>query len=48
VPEHHEPLAPNMLDHLHTDSLNRNNYCSAGVGVEPDPGYRARLLRFAL
>jgi hypothetical protein len=31
-----------LSDHLHKDSLNRNNYCSAGVGVEPDPGYHSR------
>ena len=48
VPEYHEPLVPNLLNHIHTDSLNRNNYCSAGVSVEPDPGYHARYLRFPL
>ena len=42
VPEYHEPLVPNSLDHLHTELLNRINYCSAGVSVEPDPGYHAR------
>ena len=43
VPEYHERLVPNLLDrHLHTDSLDRNNYCLAGVSVEPDPGYHAR------
>ena len=31
MPEYHEPLVPNMLDHLHTDSLDRNNYCSDEV-----------------
>jgi hypothetical protein len=31
-----------LSDHLHTKSLNRNNYCSAGVIVEPDPGYHSR------
>ena len=39
VPEYHEPLVPYMLNHLDADSLGRNNYCSAGVSVEPDPGY---------
>jgi hypothetical protein len=40
VPEYHEPLVPTLSDHLDTDSLNRNDYCSAGVSVEADPGYR--------
>jgi hypothetical protein len=31
-----------LLGHLDTDSLDRNNYCSAGVDVEPDPGYHSR------
>jgi hypothetical protein len=30
-----------LLDHLDTDSLGRSNYCSAGVSVEPDPGYHS-------
>ena len=43
VPEYHEPLYPNLLDHhLHTVSLDRNNYCSSGVSVESDPGYHSR------
>ena len=41
VPEYHEPLIPRLPDHLGTDSLDRNDYCSAGVRVEPDPGYRS-------
>ena len=41
VPEYHQPLVPN-LNHLDTDSLGRNNYCSAGVSIEPDPGYYSR------
>jgi hypothetical protein len=41
VPEYHEPLVPTLLDHLDTGFLNRNNYCSAGVSVEADPGYRS-------
>ena len=50
VPEYHEPLVPNMLDHHSRGSLNRNNYCSDGVNSEPasDPGHHARYLRFAL
>jgi hypothetical protein len=48
VPEYHEPLVIGLSNHLHTDSLNRNNYCSVGVGVEPDPGYHAGYLRFVL
>jgi hypothetical protein len=42
VPEHHEPLVPALSDHLDTGILGRNNYCSAGVSVEPDPGYYSR------
>jgi hypothetical protein len=42
VPEYHEPLVPNLLDHHHTGSLDRNNYCSDGVNAEPDHGYHAR------
>ena len=39
VPEYHEPLVPSLLDHLDTDSLDPNNYSSAGVSVKSDPGY---------
>ena len=39
VPEHHEPLVPSVLDHIDKGSLSSNNYCSAGVSVETDPGY---------
>ena len=42
VPEYHEPLVPNLSNHIHMDSLDSNNYCSAGVTVEPDPGYCSR------
>ena len=42
VPEYHEPLVPNLSDHLDSGSLDRNHYCSGGVCVEPDPGYHAR------
>ena len=41
VPEYHEPLVPTSTDHFDTSSLDRNHYCSAGVGVEPDPGYNS-------
>jgi hypothetical protein len=41
VPECHEPLVPKLSNHLHKDSLDRNNYCSAGVSVERDPGYHS-------
>ena len=46
VPEYHEPLIPNLSDHLDGGSLDRNHYCSPGVCVEPDPGYHSRYLRF--
>jgi hypothetical protein len=42
VPEYHEPLVPNMSNHLDRGSLARNHYCSAGVSVEPDPGFHSR------
>ena len=42
VPEYHEPLVPNLSNHLEIDSLGHNHYCSAGVSVDPDPGYHSR------
>ena len=39
VPEYHEPLVPHLSNHIGTDTLDRNNYYSAGVSVEPDTGY---------
>jgi hypothetical protein len=42
VPNDHEPLVPNFSNHLVGGSLAYNNYCSAGVSVEPDPGYHSR------
>jgi hypothetical protein len=42
VPEYHEPLEPTLFDHLDTSFLSSNDYCSAGVSIEPDPGYNAR------
>jgi hypothetical protein len=41
VPEHYEPLVPTVSDHVVTAPLGRNNYCSAGVKVEVDPGYHS-------
>jgi hypothetical protein len=41
VPEFHEPLVPTLSDHLDSDSLGPNDYCSAGVSVEADPGHYA-------
>ena len=42
VPDDHELLVPNFPNHLVKGSLACNNYCSAGVNVEPDPGYHSR------
>jgi hypothetical protein len=43
VPEsYHEPLVPTLPNHLATGPLSRNDYCSVGVKVEADPGYRSR------
>lgn len=39
VPEYHELLVPAVSDHVFRDVLVPNNYCSAGVVVENDPGY---------
>ena len=41
VPEYHEPLVPSLPDHIDKGSLASNNYCSAGVRVEADPGYHS-------
>ncbi|KAF8501491.1 hypothetical protein F5888DRAFT_1236026 [Russula emetica] len=41
VPEDHKPLVPTLSDHVATVPLGRNNYCSAGVMVEADPGYHS-------
>jgi hypothetical protein len=30
-----------LSNHHRTKTLTCNNYCSAGVSVEPDPGYHA-------
>ena len=49
VPEYHEPLVPNMLNHIDKGSLSSNNYCSVGVSVEADPGYHSsRYVRFTV
>ena len=41
VPEYYEPLVPKLSNHLRTDTLDCNHYCSAGVSVEADPGYHS-------
>ena len=46
VPDYHEPL-PTLSDHVDTVPFGRNDYCSAGVKVEADPGYQSRYPRFA-
>ena len=35
LPEYHEPLIPNDLDHIAGDALYPNRYCSAGVNIAP-------------
>ena len=42
VPEHYEPLVPNLSDHLDTGFLRQNDYRSVGVSVEPDLGHRSK------
>ena len=43
VPEYYKPLVP-LSNHLdrRPQALARNYYCSAGVSVEPDPGFHSR------
>src|SRR5712691_9328758 len=36
VAEYHEPLVPNMPNHIDRSSLSRNYYCSTGVSIEPE------------
>ena len=38
VPVDHEPLVPSLPDHIVRGTLSANNYCSAGVNIEDDPG----------
>lgn len=33
VPEYHEPLVPNLSDHIDTGTLGANHYCSPGITV---------------
>jgi len=42
VPEGHEPLVPNLADHINTSSLSCGHYCSGEVGIEPEPNTTAR------
>lgn len=41
VPEYHEPLVPNLLDHIDRGSISCSHYCSAGVTVESEPDIHA-------
>lgn len=38
VPEYHVPFTPIVSGHIVKGTLNANNYCSAGVGVEAATG----------
>ena len=42
MPEYYEPLVPTLSDHVTTVPLGPNDYCSARVKVENDPGYHLR------
>ena len=42
VPNDHEPLVPNIPDHLVRGSLACNNYCSAGVSVVHEIDHHSR------
>lgn len=41
VPEYHEPLVPNLADHINTSSLSCGHYCSGEVNIEPEPNTKA-------
>ena len=41
VPKGHEPLVPRLLNHIAEGTVGSDNYCSAGVSVDADPGYRS-------
>jgi hypothetical protein len=41
VPEYHEPLVPNLSNHINTSSLGYGHYCSGGISVEPELETRA-------
>jgi hypothetical protein len=36
LPEHHEPLIPNVADHIDRGSLKKDHYCSVGVTVDAE------------
>ena len=42
VPEHYEPLVPNLANHINSGSLTRGHYCSGEVNMEPEPNTSAR------
>jgi hypothetical protein len=41
VPEYHEPLVPNLSNHINKSSLGCSHYCSRGISIEPEPETRA-------
>lgn len=41
VPEYHVPLVLSPSDHISKSSLSSNHYCSTGIGMEPEPDFRA-------
>jgi hypothetical protein len=45
VPEYHEPLTPNRLEHIDTGTLSANHYCSRGV-IEVDAPPESLARRF--
>jgi len=36
LPEHHEPLIPNILNHIDRGKLKPDHYCSIGVAAETE------------
>ena len=41
VPEYHEPLTPNLSEHIVRDILDPSHYCSAGIDVATGPDFYA-------
>jgi len=41
VPEYHEPLVPNLVDHINMGSLNCGHYCSSEVNIVSEPNTSA-------
>ena len=45
VPEYHEPLIPNIPEHIDSGTLSSDHYCSEGIIVDTELENFARRLR---